>query len=61
MTSRCWQWTGCREGSAGGIIRMKGAYIPTKNVGTYAPPAADTGHFHGLKGMRSPSEGECVN
>src|SRR5208337_3544327 len=39
MTFRGWRRTECREGSAGDAIRLRSAYIPTKNVGTYAPPA----------------------
>jgi len=33
VTLRCWPWTQCGGASA------RGAYIPTKTVRTYAPPA----------------------
>jgi len=38
-------WTACREKAAGALVargggvgRTRGAYIPTRSVGTYAPP-----------------------
>ena len=39
MTLLYCRWTEYREGLEGGATRTRGAFIPTKNVGTYAPPA----------------------
>jgi hypothetical protein len=37
MTLRSWAWTKCCNGGT-----LRGAHIPTKTVGTYAPPAEIT-------------------
>jgi hypothetical protein len=49
MTLHSWPWTGCHDASARAALR--GTYIPTKNVGTYAPPADVTfGSYIGVPG-----------
>ncbi|MGB7592717.1 MAG: hypothetical protein WBO19_15895 [Terriglobia bacterium] len=39
MTLRYWAWTKCYDG----VDVPRGAYIPTKTAGTYAPPACESG------------------